>query len=255
MVAASVRDVARASRQLAELFAGHLQHGGSGGVHRGAAQVRQQPVAVVLGPAGEGRLADRSTDPVEAALRDQVAPALHGDVGREPADSGVQSGKIAKAIGGRKPEGLIYEMFLDEKGAPQMVERAYILPPQGQIGPITSEERSQLIRRSLIYGVYEKLIDRESAYEILSERQDLLHIEQQRAAEEKAAIAKQRELEKAQREAERIERAEQRARKAQGGGLLDDLIKQVGRSTSRQISNQVGRTITRTIFGTFFGKK
>ena len=145
--------------------------------------------------------------------------------------------------------------FLDEKGAPQMVERAYILPPQGQIGPITNEERSQLIRRSLIYGVYEKLIDRESAYEILSERQDLLHIEQQRAAEEKAAIAKQRELDKAQREAERIERAEQRARKAQGGGLLDDLIKQVGRSTSRQISNQVGRTITRTIFGTFFGKK
>ena len=145
--------------------------------------------------------------------------------------------------------------FLDEKGAPQMVERAYILPPQGQIGPITNEERSRLIRRSLIYGVYEKLIDRESAYEILSERQDLLHIEQQRAAEEKAAIAKQRELDKAQREAERIERAEQRARKAQGGGLLDDLIKQVGRSTSRQISNQVGRTITRTIFGTFFGKK
>ena len=145
--------------------------------------------------------------------------------------------------------------FLDEKGAPQMVERAYILPPQGQIGPIAKEERSQLVRRSLIYGVYEKLIDRESAYEILSQRQELLHIEQQKAAEEKKAIAKRRELEKAQREAERTERAEQRARKAQGGGLLDDLIKQVGRSTSRQISNQVGRTITRTIFGTFFGKK
>lgn len=145
--------------------------------------------------------------------------------------------------------------FLDEKGAPQMVERAYILPPQGQIGPITNEERSQVIRRSLIYGVYEKLIDRESAYEILSERQDLLEKEKQKALEEKEAIAKQRELEKAQREAERIERAEQRARKAQGGGLLDDLIKQVGRSTTRQISNQVGRSITRSIFGTFFGKK
>jgi DNA helicase HerA-like ATPase len=144
--------------------------------------------------------------------------------------------------------------FLDEKGAPQMVERAYILPPQGQIGPITNEERSQLIRRSLIYGVYEKLIDRESAYEILSERQDLLHIEQQRAAEEKAAIAKQRELDKAQREAERIERAEQRARKAQGGGLLEDFIKQVGKTTQRQISYKVGRSITRSIFGTFFGK-
>ena len=145
--------------------------------------------------------------------------------------------------------------FLDEKGAPQMVERAYILPPQGQIGPITNEERSQLIRQSLIYGVYEKLIDRESAYEILSKRQDLLHIEQQKAAEEKEAIAKQRELEKAQREADRIERAETRTRKAQGGGLLDDFIKQVGKSTQRQISYKLGRDITRTIFGTFFGKK
>ena len=145
--------------------------------------------------------------------------------------------------------------FLDEKGAPQMVERAYILPPQGQIGPITSEERSQLIRRSLIYGVYEKLIDRESAYEILSERQDLLYKEQQKAAQEKEAIAKQRELLKAQQEAEKLERAEQRARKAKDGGLMDELIKQVGKSTSRQISNELGRTITRTIFGTFFGKK
>ncbi len=145
--------------------------------------------------------------------------------------------------------------FLDEKGAPQMVERAYILPPQGQIGPITNEERSQLIRRSLIYGVYEKLIDRESAYEILSERQDLFHQEQQKAAQEKEVLAKQREQQKAQLEAERVARAEQRAHKSQGGGLLDELMKQVGRSTSRQISNQVGRTITRSIFGTFFGKK
>ena len=145
--------------------------------------------------------------------------------------------------------------FLDEKGAPQMVERAYILPPQGQIGPITNEERSQLIRRSLIYGVYEKLIDRESAYEILSQRQDLLQREQQKAVEEKEAIAKRKELVKAQQEIEKLERAEQRARKAKGGGLMDELIKQVSRSTSRQISNELGRTITRTIFGTFFGKK
>ena len=95
--------------------------------------------------------------------------------------------------------------FLDEKGAPQMVERAYILPPQGQIGPITNEERKQVIQGSLVYGVYEKLIDRESAYEILSQRQDLLADEQEKAALEKEAITKQREQQKAQLEAERLQ--------------------------------------------------
>ena len=144
--------------------------------------------------------------------------------------------------------------FLDEKGAPQMVERAYILPPQGQIGPITDQERNEVINQSLVYGVYEKLIDRESAYEILTERQDLLIEEQEKAAIEKEAIAQRRELEKQQRESERQARAEERARKAQGGGLLEDFIKQVGKTTQRQISYKVGRSITRSIFGTFFGK-
>ena len=144
--------------------------------------------------------------------------------------------------------------FLDEKGAPQMVERAYILPPQGQIGPITDQERNQVISQSLVYGVYEKLIDRESAYEILSERQDLLKVEQEKAAQEKEAIVQQREQLKQQREAERLARADERARKAQGGGFLEDFIKQVGKTTQRQITNKVGRSITRSIFGTFFGK-
>jgi DNA helicase HerA-like ATPase len=56
--------------------------------------------------------------------------------------------------------------FLDEKGIPSMVEKAKILPPQAQIGPITPEERTALLRRSIIAGVYEKEIDRESAFEI-----------------------------------------------------------------------------------------
>lgn len=145
--------------------------------------------------------------------------------------------------------------FLDEKGAPQMVERAYILPPQSQIGPITEEERNQVIHDSLVYGVYEKLIDRESAYEIISKRQDLKAEEQRQAELQKEALAREKELEKQRREAERQARAEARAKKAEGGSLLEDLIKQVGKSTQRQISNQLGRTITRTIFGTFFGKK
>ncbi len=143
--------------------------------------------------------------------------------------------------------------FLDEKGAPQVVERADILPPQGQIGPITLGEREQIIKSSLIYGVYEKLIDRESAYEILSRKQELLEEERRLAAEEKERIIKQKEAEKAAREAERADRAAARKRKEEQG-ILADLLEQIGKSTKSQISYQLGKKITRGLFGGLFGK-
>jgi uncharacterized protein len=62
-------------------------------------------------------------------------------------------------------EGLI--SFLDEKGVPGIVERALICPPHSQIGPITPDQRQQIIRSSVVFGVYEKTVDRESAYERL----------------------------------------------------------------------------------------
>ena len=57
--------------------------------------------------------------------------------------------------------------FLDEKGIPVVVDRATIFPPHSQIGPITPEQRAQIIQNSVIAGVYEKTVDRESAYEKL----------------------------------------------------------------------------------------
>lgn len=57
--------------------------------------------------------------------------------------------------------------FLDEKGIPRIVERAMIYPPHSQIGPITPEQRAEIIRNSVIAGVYEQVVDRESAYEKL----------------------------------------------------------------------------------------
>jgi len=60
--------------------------------------------------------------------------------------------------------------FLDAKGAPLPVERALIKPPCSRIGPVSDEERRRSIEQSLIYGHYEKQIDRESAYEILKAR-------------------------------------------------------------------------------------
>ena len=60
--------------------------------------------------------------------------------------------------------------FLDEKGRPTIVERAWILPPQSQIGPITPEQRRTLLASSLVAGQYEKTVDRESAFEKLKAR-------------------------------------------------------------------------------------
>ena len=60
--------------------------------------------------------------------------------------------------------------FLDEKGRPTVVERAYVLPPSSRIGPITPAERASIMAASPVAGVYEKIIDRESAYEKLKGR-------------------------------------------------------------------------------------
>jgi DNA helicase HerA-like ATPase len=58
--------------------------------------------------------------------------------------------------------------FLDAKGTPAIVERAWILPPASRIGPATPQERDQAIKSSLVYGHYEQTVDRESAYEKLA---------------------------------------------------------------------------------------
>ncbi len=57
--------------------------------------------------------------------------------------------------------------FLDAKGIPGIVERAMVCPPHTQIGPITPEQRAATIKSSVVAGVYETVVDRESAYEKL----------------------------------------------------------------------------------------
>ena len=60
--------------------------------------------------------------------------------------------------------------FLDDKGRPNITERVFIVPPISQIGPLKADERKALIEGSIVAGVYEKTIDRDSAYEILKGR-------------------------------------------------------------------------------------
>jgi uncharacterized protein len=60
--------------------------------------------------------------------------------------------------------------FLDAKGVPAPVERCFIKPPQGRIGPVTDAERVNLVKSSPLAGKYERTVDRESAYEVLNQR-------------------------------------------------------------------------------------
>ena len=81
--------------------------------------------------------------------------------------------------------------FLDEKGAPNMVERAKILFPLSQIGAVTEGQRLDIIKMSRIYGKYDKPIDRESAFEVLmaEAEQQLAEKQEEAAANEEAKTA------------------------------------------------------------------
>jgi DNA helicase HerA-like ATPase len=143
-------------------------------------------------------------------------------------------------------EGLI--SMLDEKGRPSVVERAWVCPPASRIGPITDEERAPLLRHSIVAGVYDKTVDRESAFELLKARAESEAAEQ--AAEQAA-----KEQEKAQRG---------RAGQAGQGGILDDIlgggggrrqstVEAMAKSAARSIGSTLGRQIVRGILGTLLG--
>ncbi len=97
--------------------------------------------------------------------------------------------------------------FLDEKGAPQPVERSFILPPEGQIGPLSAGERAAMLQASPVYQHYRQVVDRTTAFEKLSQQP-----ESTMSAKERAARAKVEE--KARKEEEKIRKEEEKARLA-----------------------------------------
>ena len=97
--------------------------------------------------------------------RDQKAVKAAADTMRaNPAIGDMATAITELAVG----EALV--SFLDSKGRPSVTERVFVLPPGSQIGPITPEQRKALIAGSLVAGVYEKTVDRDSAYEKLKGR-------------------------------------------------------------------------------------
>ena len=125
--------------------------------------------------------------------------------------------------------------FLDEKGAPGMVQRAKILFPLSQIGAITPEVRATLIKDSLIYGKYDTPVDRESAFEVLmAEREAALQAE----AEEKAA---QQEIkEKA---------AKEKTSKKSGTSLWGKVSKAVTTAIVGAVATSVGTAVSNKVSG------
>ncbi|MCB9357733.1 MAG: DUF853 family protein [Calditrichaeota bacterium] len=118
--------------------------------------------------------------------------------------------------------------FLDEQGVPAPAERAYILPPFSRIGPLEQQERLVTMQTSIVAGVYEKTIDRESAYEKL------------KAKAETAAASEP---------AEEIRKAKPAARKS------DDVLTSVVKSAARAAASQAGRSLIRGILGGLLGGK
>lgn len=133
---------------------------------------------------------------------------------------------------------------LDEKGIPTMVDRAFVVPPVGHIGPITPEQRAALIANSLVAGAYENAIDRESAFEMLKVKSDAKLAEQQQAAEA-AAVAKQ--------EAEQI-KAERSAARAPDT-VWESIGKSAARSATSSIARSIGTRLVRGVLGSLLGGK
>ncbi|MDR2489614.1 MAG: DUF853 domain-containing protein [Desulfovibrio sp.] len=101
--------------------------------------------------------------------------------------------------------------FLDEKGAPRRVERAFILPPQGRIGPLDEEERKGMTRDSLVYRYYSQVHNRLSAAEKLADRHDAGLSAKDIAARARAKVREQTAREKAE---EKARKEEEKARAA-----------------------------------------
>ena len=139
--------------------------------------------------------------------------------------------------------------LLDEKGRPAMVERAFILPPESRIGPITDAERASIIKSSVIFGHYEKQVDRESAYEVLKGR-----AQNTQDAGNEEAPAHDRAKKTASEEGMMDVLGDMLLGKTgPRGGYKPGILDAAARSAARSIGSRAGREIFRGILGGMFG--
>lgn len=201
-----------------------------------------------------GQLGNR----VQHALRaftpkDQKAVKTAADTFRANPDFKVDQAITELAVG----EALI--SCLDEQGTPQIVERGWVMPPYSAFNPITPEERQVIIAQSIVAGVYDQAVDRDSAYELL--QQKVLQQAQQKEAD---ALAKQQSKEQEilakqqAREQDRFAKEQQKAaEKAQRDRekLTQDIVGTFAKSAARSLGGSTGQKIVRGLLGSLFGKK
>ena len=133
--------------------------------------------------------------------------------------------------------------LLDDKGRPNVVERAYIVPPGSQLGPITVAERRQVVESSTVFGHYEKEVDRESAYEKLKNRAGQMPVpsKQSAGAPQGAGDALRDIL---------FGKTGPR-----GGKQSQGIVEAMTKSAARAIGSELGRQVLRGLFGSMTGKK
>lgn len=212
-----------------------------------------------------GQLGNR----VQHALRaftpkDQKAVKTAADTFRANPEFKVEQAITELAVG----EALI--SCLDEQGTPQVVERAWVMPPYSSFSPISPEQRQALISQSIVAGIYEKRLDRESAFELLQNKvverqQQAVQIEQEKQqAKEQELLAKQQAKEaetlakQQAREQERIAKEQQKEaeREAkQREKLIQDTVGTFAKSAARSLGGSTGQKIVRGLLGSLFGRK
>ena len=212
-----------------------------------------------------GQLGNR----VQHALRaftpkDQKAVKTAADTFRANPEFKVEQAITELAVG----EALI--SCLDEQGTPQVVERAWVMPPYSSFSPISPEQRQALSSQSIVAGIYEKSLDRESAFELLQNKvverqQQAVQIEQEKQqAKEQEALAKQQAKEaetlakQQAREQERIAKEQQKEaeREAkQREKLIQDTVGTFAKSAARSLGGSTGQKIVRGLLGSLFGRK
>ncbi|MGI8475814.1 MAG: helicase HerA-like domain-containing protein [Thermomicrobiales bacterium] len=140
--------------------------------------------------------------------------------------------------------------FLDEKGAPCIVDRAFVIPPRSRIGVITPEQRLKAINWSPVQGKYDEAIDRESAYELLRARADQATATTAAEAQAKQDALLQKQQDAARREAERQTAAAARAAgSARSGRSEPNVIGDVVAGASRSFGRSLGTSLMRGILG------
>ncbi|MFZ5895209.1 MAG: helicase HerA-like domain-containing protein [Myxococcota bacterium] len=187
-----------------------------------------------------GQLGNRVQHALRAFTpRDQKAVKAVADTLRPNPALDVRAAITELAVG----EALV--SFLDEHGTPTVTERALIVPPTSRIGPLTPAERVALMQSSVVAGVYEQAIDRESAFERLKQRADAVQ-PQRRDAPAKAP---------AQAESGGTLNEILFGRTGPRGGRHPGILDTFAKSAARSVGSSIAREITRGIFGSLLGGK